>query len=268
MNSLWSEAVEGWLTHLRAGGAPPTTMRLRTQHVSQLGRWAGERDPWALSTQDLATFVASQGWAPATVYAARSSLRGFFSWLQAAGYADANPALGLPPVRRSPPRPHPLSDEALAEVMLRVDERARLILLLAGRCGLRRGEVARVRGADVVGGPEAWSLLVQGKGSRERMVPMPDELAAAVRARGQGWTFPGSDNGHLSPDWIGRMISEALPAGWSLHSLRHRFATRAYAATGDLLSVQRLLGHSSPAVTQVYVQLPDDALRRAMLAAA
>lgn len=66
---------------------------------------------------------------------------------------------------------------------------------------------------------------------------------------------------------MGARISSLMPPGWSMHSLRHRFATRAYAATRDVYSVQGLLGHASPTTTLVYVQIPDDAMRRAMMAA-
>jgi site-specific recombinase XerD len=63
-------------------------------------------------------------------------------------------------------------------------------------------------------------------------------------------------------------MSALLGPGWTAHSLRHRFATRAYAGERDLLTVQQLLGHSSVATTQRYTQIPDDALRRAVMAVA
>lgn len=59
-----------------------------------------------------------------------------------------------------------------------------------------------------------------------------------------------------------------LPDGWTTHTLRHRFATVSYAGTRDLLAVQELLGHSRPETTRGYVQLPQDALRAAVAAAA
>jgi integrase/recombinase XerC len=71
----------------------------------------------------------------------------------------------------------------------------------------------------------------------------------------------------VSPAWVGEACSAALPDGWTLHCLRHRFATRAYAKTHDLRAVQLLLGHSSPAVTQCYVGVSGADLRSAMSAA-
>ena len=53
-----------------------------------------------------------------------------------------------------------------------------------------------------------------------------------------------------------------------MHALRHRFTTRAYRATRDLVAVQKVLGHASPETTLVYLQMSDDALRRVVEAAA
>lgn len=50
------------------------------------------------------------------------------------------------------------------------------------------------------------------------------------------------------------------------HSLRHRYATRMYETTHDLLLVSKLLGHSSVETTQIYVAMPDDRLRVAVAA--
>lgn len=51
-----------------------------------------------------------------------------------------------------------------------------------------------------------------------------------------------------------------------MHALRHRFATRVYNVDRDVFAVQILLGHSSPATTQRYVQINDTALRRLVTA--
>ena len=140
--------------------------------------------------------------------------------------------------------------------------RERLMLRLAAECGLRRAEVAQVHSRDVVEDLGGWSLVVHGKGSRERVVPLPVSVGVELRALGRGYAFPGDDHGHLSPRWVGTLISRLLPEGYTMHSLRHRFATRAYAVDRDVFTVQELLGHASPATTRVYVQLPNDSKRR------
>ena len=139
--------------------------------------------------------------------------------------------------------------------LIRADQRTRLILRLGGEAGLRRAEIAQVHRRDVFQDLAGWSLLVHGKGGKLRTVPLGDDLAQAVLEEcGTGFAFIGEDNGHLSARWVGKLATMVLPRPWTLHKLRHRFASRAYGATSDLLAVQRLLGHASPATTQRYVQ--------------
>ena len=70
------------------------------------------------------------------------------------------------------------------------------------------------------------------------------------------------------PAWIGKLATRVLPPPWTLHKLRHRFATVTHDATGDLIVVQQLLGHASLATTQTYVAVNRSRMRVAALAAA
>lgn len=103
------------------------------------------------------------------------------------------------------------------------------------------------------------------------MIPISDDLATEIRrtAAANGFLFPGQDNGHLSPHHVGKLVADALPGGWSMHKLRHRFATRAFRYGGrNILAVQQLLGHSSVATTQRYTAVDGDEIRTAAMAAA
>jgi hypothetical protein len=57
--------------------------------------------------------------------------------------------------------------------------------------------------------------------------------------------FPNGAGGHLTPGHVGKLIARVLPGDWTAHTLRHRYATRAYRGSHDLRAVQRLLGHES-----------------------
>lgn len=149
------------------------------------------------------------------------------------------------------------------------DDRVLLMLRLAAELGLRRGEIARVHADDLGADLFGATLRVRGKGARERVIPVSAGLAALIRLRArEGWLFPGDDHGHLSPRWVGRLMGRVLPDGWTPHTLRHRFATRAYSASSDVVSVSRLLGHASVATTQRYVATDHERLRRVAAAAA
>jgi integrase len=82
-----------------------------------------------------------------------------------------------------------------------------------------------------------------------------------------GYLFPGRYGAGLSADVVGRTLSRLLGPGWSGHTIRHRFASSAYAAERDLRAVQELLGHSKPETTARYVQTPTHAKHAAVLAA-
>lgn len=143
------------------------------------------------------------------------------------------------------------------------------MLRLAAELGLRRGEVARCRREDLERDLAGWTLAIRGKGERFRRLPLSDGLAAAIRTHADaGWLFPGQVDGHLSPHYVGKLVARALPDGWAMHSLRHRFATLAYSEDRDMFTVQELLGHASPVTTRLYVQVPADALRRTVEAVA
>lgn len=264
----WQTAIRDWETALRAAGRPATTIRTRTQHLHQLHRETGAETPWTLTTQDLLGWLADHDWKPETLYSARSSLVCFYLWAVEDGRLAADPSERLPKVRRGRGTPHPLPDDLMGHLLDVAGPRELLMVLLAGKCGLRRGEVARAHTRDVILESGGWSLRVHGKGARERTVPLPDAIAKAILRKPDGPVFPGKVDGHLAPASVGHLISGLLPPGWAMHSLRHRFATRAYAVDHDILVVQRLLGHNTPAVTMVYVDVPDKDLRRTVLSAA
>lgn len=260
----WGD-IEMWVTSLRAAGRPETTCGLRAYHLRRIARELAVPSPWLVSGAQLVEWFGSHTWARETRRSWRSSARSFWGWGMRSGRTSVNPALDLDSVRAAEPMPRPAPDRVFKRAVLAADPREMLMVRLAAEAGLRRGEVAQVHARDLVEDLAGWSLSVHGKGGRPRLVPLTDELAAAVRratARTGGFAFPGQVDGHLSPAWVGRLVSRLMPEAWTMHTLRHRFATRAFAVDRDLITVQQLLGHSSPATTQRYVRPPDDALRR------
>lgn len=257
----WSGAVDGWVASLRAAARPETTIGTRSYHLRRLANHFPTRSPWSLTTAELVGWAAGYPWARETRRSYRSSLRTFYAWGISAGHTDCSPAEGLPSVRPAQPSPRPASEAAYAQALECAPPRVALMLRLASEIGLRRAEVAVIHSNDLVMDLVGWSLQVHGKGERQRLVPLPTSLAFELRHAEPGWLFPGKIDGHLSPRWVGKLVTVYLPGQWTMHSLRHRFASRAYAVDRDVLTVQELLGHASPATTQRYVQLPDHAKR-------
>jgi len=266
----WREPLDQWALVLAAGGRSKGTVAQRLDHMRRAARALGG-SPWRVEPGQLVAWCGQQVWARETRRSVYQSLRDFYRWGVATGLVEASPADALPRVKAAEPAPRPAPDDVLAAAMAVADCRTQLILRCAAEAGLRRAEVAVISAGDLSRDLMGWSLLVHGKGGRERTVPLGEGLARDLRAAcmaGGGFAFPGDDGGHLSPRRVGRLASDALPDPWTLHTLRHRFATRAHEGTHDLIAVQRLLGHSSVATTQRYVASDRGALRRAVVAAA
>lgn len=227
----------------------------------------------------LSWFGRPRDWKIETRRSYRNTLRSFFGWAHATGRLDANHAAALPAVKASKPAPRPTPEGvwryAIEAADGAADRRVAIMLRLASH-GLRRGEVAQVHVRDLTRTDRGALLLVHGKGDKLRTIPISDALADEIERgaashspwlSGTGWLFPGDDGGHLSPRWVGRLCSRIMPDVWTMHSLRHRCATRAFRATRNLRAVQTLLGHESVATTERYTYVDDDEVRAAMMAA-
>ncbi len=268
--SAWASAVPRWQDAMRARGMSEATIRTRTDHVRRAARALGG-EPWSVTADDVVSWVGRQSWQRETRRSVYASLRSWWGWAVEVGLIAESPAAALPRVRATEPRPRPAPDDVMQTAVRMADERTRLILRCAAEVGLRRGEIARIRLDDIEPDLYGWSLRVRGKGQRVRVVPLPDMLARDLRRAcmaGGGWALPGAVDGHLSPEYVGRLATRVMPGVWTLHTLRHRFASRAHDATHDLIAVQHLLGHASVSTTQRYVATSDLTLRRAMEAAA
>lgn len=262
-----------YATYCRAAGQRPSSIRLRLQWLNRAEREL-PAGLGAASVADLLNWLGSHDWKPETRRSARSALRSFYSWAIEAGQLECDPSSRLPAVRVPAGIPRPAPTDVLQTALATATDRDQLILAMAAFAGLRRCEIAPARWTDI-----SWlGLRIVGKGGRSRSVPLLPRLAGMLDAeRGRRLTgetgtgyrygvdpyspfiFPSHRGGHLSPYTVGHILGQALGPGWTGHTLRHRFATLAYAVDRDLLTVQQLMGHSSPQTTARYTALPPGA---------
>lgn len=261
----WRKSIEGWTDTLRAAGLSAQTIKSRRYKMVHLSTLLMPSGPKDVTTEQIVQAFARQQWKPETRKAYRNTISSFFRWLHKSGRRSDDPSLDVPRVKKPHAHPRPCPDRYIAAAMGMATPSEKLMIRLGAECGLRRGEIARVHSDDVVADSAGHALIVYGKGDKQRIVPLPDDLANIVMET-QGYLFPGRFGGHVEESYIGDHISRLLPDGYAAHTLRHRFATTAYAATHDLFVVAELLGHESVETTEHYVAMPDGRLREATAA--
>ena len=261
----WRKSIEGWTDTLRAAGLSAQTIKSRRYKMVHLAALLMPSGPEDVTTEQIVQVFARQQWKPETRKAYRNTISSFFRWLHKSGRRSDDPSLDVPRVKKPHAHPRPCPDRYIAAAMEMATTLERLMIRLGAECGLRRGEIARVHSDDVVADSAGRSLIVRGKGDKQRIVPLPDDLAGIIMDA-RGYLFPGRFGGHVEESYIGDHISRLLPDGYAAHTLRHRFATTAYAATHDLFVVAELLGHESVETTEHYVAMPDGRLREATAA--
>ena len=227
------------------------------------------------STSDLSKLGA--GWAdlaPSTVARRSAALRRFFGFLVDEGLRRDDPSSALPRPRFERPLPRILDEEEVRRMFEAAEDRAAsneaaavrnlaLLELLYGS-GLRASELVGLpRGAVRSGQP---FLMVRGKGSKDRLVPISTRAQSAVSAwleqvpSGALWLFP-SGKSHLSRVRLFQIVramaadSGISPERVSPHVLRHAFATHLLSGGADLRVLQSLLGHADIATTQIYTHV-------------
>jgi integrase/recombinase XerD len=141
----------------------------------------------------------------------------------------------------------------------------RVVLMTIYSAGLRISEVVHLKVSDI--DSQRMTIRVQqGKGQKDRYTLLSQRTLEVLRAywkeyRPSGWLFPGKpETEHLSVSSVQRVFEKVLlragikkPA--SVHTLRHSFATHLLEAGTDLYHIQRLLGHTSPKTTAIYLHL-------------
>ena len=233
-----------------------------------------------------------RGLTKASAARALAAVRSWFKWLAKEGKVEQNPALLVSTPKLPKHLPRVPSVEEVNRVLDSLErpakkesdeaaawpERDRVIFELLYGCGIRNSELVGLDMASVRWRDDA--VLVRGKGKKERLVPLGDEAAAALkgylplreeklRAAGKGAMVhdgPLLTNLRMRGDCrlttrsVGRIVkaialSRGLAADVHPHTLRHAFGTHMLEEGADLRAIQEMLGHERLSTTQRYTQL-------------
>lgn len=277
-----ADFLEAWHAHLAQGRRlSPHTVRAYVATAARLLDEV-EADSWAslacLDAPALRGQLASRrADGIGNVSAARelSALKGFIAFArEQAGLPDpSRPRMRGPRVKKGLPRPVTPDDAVnIADVVAEIatdgwiGARDRAVLLLMYGAGMRIAEALSLTGAAL---PLGETLVVTGKGNKQRVVPLIPVVRAAVgeylalcpwQVSRDAPLFRGAKGGPLSQGMVQKAMARArialgLPASATPHALRHSFATHLLGAGADLRSLQELLGHASLGSTQIYTRV-------------
>ena len=292
VDARFEALVLDFLAHLEfERGLARNTLEAYRTDLLQYGAFLADRGRGATDAErsdvadflaDLATGNGQAPASPATINRKAACLRSFYRHLRREELIDDDPTAALSPPSKSRKLPRVLS---YAEVKRLLEGaggadpialRDRALLEVMYGCGLRASEAV---GLDVndVDLPRGF-VRPHGKGSKERIVPIGREAAAAVKrylragrpqlvgSRPRSRLFVNFHGGPLSRQGLYKIIQRhakevGLDGRMSPHTLRHSFATHLLAGGCDLRSVQEMLGHADVATTQLYTHLSGERIR-------
>jgi integrase/recombinase XerC len=232
-----------------------------------------------------------RGLSKASAARALAAIRSWFKWLARTGYVEQNSASLVATPRLPKHLPRVPSIERMNQAMDSVDRdaaswptRDKAILEVLYGCGIRNAELTGLNLADIYWANEA--ILVRGKGQKQRLVPLGDAAAKAIREylaeRSARLAAAGKAKGNATPALfinlqlrglgnaggqarlttrsVGRIVKRiailrGLSADVHPHTLRHAFGTHLLEEGADLRAIQELLGHERLSTTQRYTQL-------------
>ena len=241
------------------------------------------------SVEDLRDYLAhltATGMASRTSLRRLSCIRQFFAFLVADGIRIDNPTSNIDSPFQSSILPKYLNEEEVGLLLSHAQQdttprglRLYVIIELLYATGLRVSELVTLPFSAVTRGHN--TLLVKGKGKKERIVPFglksrealdifieSRNMTLTLSKRTSLWLFPSkSSSGHITRDTILKALKKLAltvcinPDRISPHVIRHSFASHLLANGADLRSLQQMLGHSDISSTQIYTHILEERLR-------
>jgi len=291
----WQALVLDYEVHLRTSRQlAPLTVRNYLNDLVPFFEYLDKRDVADLGKLDrfllrgYLAWLIEIGYVKPSVSRKLSALRSFYRYLRRAGAVERNQTdlVGAPKLeRRLPPA---ISAEDMDRFLSGPDlarpagVRDRALLEVLYAAGLRVSEAAAMNAADVDFATR--EVRVTGKGSKTRVALLGGPAIEALdrylkEVRGQ-WASRRSGDALFLNRYGGRLtvrsmqntvkryaLKAGLPPDFHTHTIRHSFATHLRDGGADLRVVQDLLGHASPATTQIYTHVSVAQARRVYLAA-
>ncbi len=245
----------------------PNTIGLYSLALKKFQEYTGK--PAERSTrQDIVRYlnhiIFEKKLSKATAANTLSILKSFYSFMLQNGYVNADPTKGISQIKIDKKAPVYLTrDEMKGLIDVAVNGRDNLMVKMLYATGVRVSELVNIRKQDIDFG--RGTIKVFGKGAKERIVLMPDAMKPQI----EEYCKSLRDDEKLL-DLTPRMIQLEIKKLSKLarinkkvtpHKLRHSFATHMLQNGGNVVAIQKLLGHTSLNTTQIYTHYSVDELK-------
>lgn len=254
------DLIDRFCAHLRYRNLSSATIRRRRETLSLFERFIDPLPLLRARPADIEDFLSTRR-AARTKHGYRSDLCVFYGWLVDKEILDKSPAERVASVKVPKSLPRPIAVEDALAALTFGSLRTRRMVALAFFAGLRCKEIAGLHAEDVwTHLPQPLIVVRNGKGAKDRTVPMHPELVSILRGLpASGLVFPGRHGSELHRDTVSKTIGYHLAVAGipgTAHQLRHSFGTELARVTGgNLVMVATFMGHESTNTTMGYVKL-------------
>lgn len=250
---------------------------------------ASNIDPDKATVDDLRSFMGDLhdlGIMPRSCARILSGIKNFYRYLRLEGVMDTDPTELLESPSVGTRLPSVLSLDEIDALIAAMDDtplgrRNRAIIETMYGCGLRVSELCALQISHI--DFRNAVMLIRGKGSKERLVPVNDIALARIKnyidtdrnevpivPADADTVFVSHRGRHLSRVMIFYILRDAaeragIRTPLSPHTLRHSFATHLLEGGANLRAIQQMLGHESIATTQIYLHIENLRLRQEIL---
>lgn len=269
-------------------GAAQNTIVSYQRDLEQFFAFVGKNEVKTITSEDISLVVQQLSrahYAPRTIARKVSAIKEFFKFLFSEKEILDNPSAYILAPKPEKPLPKFLTEDEVRQLIEVAQskekphqKRLAVMLELMYACGLRVSELVAMPENSI--NFDKKEILIRGKGSKERLIPISNRAMKAVfgyfeyrecfikEGRRSIWMFPSlsAASGHITRDAFFKQIKEiAVEAGLyptkiSPHVLRHSFATHLLNHQADLRSVQKMLGHESITTTEIYTHIIPESL--------
>lgn len=268
-------------------GSSENTIEAYRRDIKEFWSFIKKQNPQDINKEDISNYLQAlkkAGRATRTVNRKLSAVREYFRFLYTEKEIKTIPTAHIKGPKPERALPHYLTAEEIKKLLKTAENRPEekwqriyVMLTLMYACGLRVSELVSLPENCI--NYDKKQILIKGKGSKERLIPIADSAISAMhdytsirdnylpKGRKSQWLFPSSSaSGHFTRNAFYEdlkqlaILSGISPQKVTPHVLRHSFATHLLNHGADLRSVQKMLGHASIGTTEIYTHVANERL--------